>query len=112
MHTSTKFNVLQVLNRTLPVIPAIEHVRYLLSNFDLAFSSLRSLISYVDLQADNSNYENYSIKKYSLDLYMRLDSAAVCALNLFESKTDLNKNFSLFGLFEAGLDSEYQYSLK
>ena len=29
---------------------------------------------------------------------MRLDSAAVRALNVMESKTDANKNFSLFGL--------------
>ncbi|CAH1436241.1 unnamed protein product [Lactuca virosa] len=30
--------------------------------------------------------------------YMRLDSAAMRALNVMESKTDTNKNFSLFGL--------------
>ncbi|XP_078180719.1 MUTS homolog 2 [Carex rostrata] len=77
---------------------SIEPVRDLLSNFDLALGALGSLISYVDLLADDSNYGNYSIEKYSLDWYMRLDSAAVRALNVFESKTDLNKNFSLFGL--------------
>ena len=45
---------------------SIEPVWYLPSNFDLAIGSLGSLISYVDLLADNSNYGNYSIDKYSL----------------------------------------------
>jgi DNA mismatch repair protein MSH2 len=77
---------------------SIQPVQDLLSNFDLALGALGALLSYVDLLADDSNYGNYSIEKYSLDWYMRLDSAAVRALNVFESKTDLNKNFSLFGL--------------
>ncbi|KAJ3670194.1 hypothetical protein LUZ60_010518 [Juncus effusus] len=77
---------------------SIEPVRDLISNFDLALGSLGALISYAELLTDDSNYSNYSIEKYSLDKYMRLDSAAVRALNVFESKTDLNRNFSLFGL--------------
>ncbi|CAA6665297.1 unnamed protein product [Spirodela intermedia] len=46
----------------------------------------------------DGNYGNYTLQKYSLDKYMRLDSTAIKALNVFESKTDANKNFSLFGL--------------
>ncbi|CAL9184503.1 unnamed protein product [Musa hybrid cultivar] len=77
---------------------SVEPVRDLLSGFDYALGALGALISYVELLADDSNYGNFTIEKYNLDNYMRLDYAAVRALNVLESKTDLNKNFSLFGL--------------
>lgn len=73
-------------------------VRDLIANFEYAPGSLGALLSYSELLADESNYGNYSIRKYNLDCYMRLDSAAMRALNVLESKTDANKNFSLFGL--------------
>ncbi|XP_020578566.1 DNA mismatch repair protein MSH2 [Phalaenopsis equestris] len=76
----------------------IEPVRELLAEFQHALSALGALLSYVDLLADDCNYGNYTIQKYSLDRYMRLDSAAIRALNILESKTDANKNFSLLGL--------------
>lgn len=77
---------------------SIESVRDLLSEFEFALCALGSLLSYIDLLADESNYGNYTIMKYNLANYMRLDSAAVRALNILESKTDANKNYSLFGL--------------
>lgn len=77
---------------------SVEPVRDLLSGFDYALGALGALISYVELLADDSNYGNFTIEKYNLDNYMRLDYAAMRALNVLESKTDLNKNFSLFGL--------------
>lgn len=77
---------------------SIEPVRDLLSDFEFALGALGALLSYAELLADDSNYGNYSIQKYNLDSYMRLDSAAMRALNVVENKTDLNKNFSLFGL--------------
>ncbi|KAL3748736.1 hypothetical protein ACJRO7_009904 [Eucalyptus globulus] len=76
----------------------VQPVRDLIANFEYAPGSLGALLSYSELLADESNYGNYSIRKYSLDCYMRLDSAAMRALNVLESKTDANKNFSLFGL--------------
>ncbi|KAJ6852089.1 DNA mismatch repair protein MSH2 [Iris pallida] len=76
----------------------IEPVRDLLSDFEHALSSLGALLSYVELLADETNYGNYTIQKYNLDSYMRLDSAAMRALNVLENKSDSNKNFSLFGL--------------
>ncbi|XP_042433653.1 DNA mismatch repair protein MSH2-like isoform X1 [Zingiber officinale] len=75
-----------------------EPVRDLLSDFEYALSSLGALISYMELLADDNNYGNFTIEKYNLDNCMRLDSAAMRALNVLESKTDFNKNFSLFGL--------------
>ena len=77
---------------------SIEPVRDLVSSFEFAPCALGALLSYVDLLADESNYGNYTIRRYNIDSYMRLDYAATRALNVFESKTDANKNFSLFGL--------------
>ncbi|KAL5751371.1 hypothetical protein ACOSP7_025974 [Xanthoceras sorbifolium] len=77
---------------------SIEPVRDLVSGFEIAPGALGALLSYAELLADESNYGNYSIRRYNLDSYMRLDSAAMRALNVLESKTDANKNFSLFGL--------------
>lgn len=77
---------------------SVEPVRDLLSQFDFALGALGALVSYAELLADDTNYGNYTIEKYNLDRYMRLDSAAVRALNISEGKTDVNKNFSLFGL--------------
>ncbi|KAK6148671.1 hypothetical protein DH2020_019583 [Rehmannia glutinosa] len=73
-------------------------VRDLLAAFEYAPGALGCIMSYSDLLADESNYGNYKIQRYDLDSYMRLDSAAMRALNVMESKTDANKNFSLFGL--------------
>ncbi|GFS40734.1 MUTS homolog 2 [Actinidia rufa] len=77
---------------------SIEPVRDLVSGFEFATGALGSLLSYSELLTDESNYGSYSIRQYSLHSYMRLDSAAIRALNVMESKTDANKNFSLFGL--------------
>jgi len=76
----------------------IEPVRDFVSGFEFATGALGALLSYAELLADESNYENYTLRRYNLDSYMRLDSAAMRALNVLESKTDANKNFSLFGL--------------
>ncbi|PNT74475.1 hypothetical protein BRADI_1g15260v3 [Brachypodium distachyon] len=77
---------------------SVEPVRDLLSQFDYALGALGALVSYAELLADDTNYGNYTIETYNLDRYMRLDSAAMRALNIAEGKTDANKNFSLFGL--------------
>ncbi|XP_051148164.1 DNA mismatch repair protein MSH2 [Andrographis paniculata] len=77
---------------------SIEPVRDLIAAFENAPGALGCLMSYTDLLADESNYGNYKIQRYDLDSYMRLDSSAMRALNVMESKTDANKNFSLFGL--------------
>ncbi|XP_077228945.1 MUTS homolog 2 [Tasmannia lanceolata] len=77
---------------------SIDPVRDLLSNFQYAPGALGALLSYAELLADESNYGSYTIRQYNLESYMRLDSAAMRALNVLESKTDANRNFSLFGL--------------
>lgn len=77
---------------------SIEPVRDLVSGFDYATGALGSLLSYAELLSDEDSHGNYSVQQYNLYNYMRLDSAAMRALNIMESKTDANKNFSLFGL--------------
>ncbi|XP_057804951.1 DNA mismatch repair protein MSH2 [Salvia miltiorrhiza] len=77
---------------------SIDPVRDLLAAFEFAPGALGCIMSYADLLADETNYGNYKIQRYDLDSYMRLDSAAMRALNVMESKSDANKNFSLFGL--------------
>ncbi|XP_065860687.1 DNA mismatch repair protein MSH2 [Euphorbia lathyris] len=77
---------------------SIEPVRDLVSEFEFAPAALGALLSYAELLADEGNYGSYTTKRYNLNSYMRLDSAAMRALNVLESKTDANKNFSLFGL--------------
>ncbi|MQM09561.1 hypothetical protein Taro_042438 [Colocasia esculenta] len=75
-----------------------EPIRDLLSEFDCALGALGALLLYVDVLGDDSNYGSYTLQKYNLGNYVRLDSIAIKALNVFERKTDANKNFSLFGL--------------
>ncbi|KAF1867075.1 hypothetical protein Lal_00049503 [Lupinus albus] len=77
---------------------SIEPVRDLVAGFEFAPGALGALLLYTELLADESNYGNYTLRRYNLDSYMRLDSAAMRALNVLESKTDANKYFSLFGL--------------
>ncbi|KAL8488024.1 hypothetical protein ACS0TY_024341 [Phlomoides rotata] len=77
---------------------SIDPVRDLLAAFEFAPGALGCIMSYADLLADESNYGNYKIERYNLDKYMRLDSAAMRALNVMESKSDANKSFSLFGI--------------
>ncbi|KAK1324811.1 DNA mismatch repair protein MSH2 [Acorus calamus] len=73
---------------------SIEPVRNLLSEFEHALGALGAMLSYTDLLADESSYGNYVLQKYNLDSYMRLDSAAMRALNVLESKTDANKKYN------------------
>ncbi|KAG8067639.1 hypothetical protein GUJ93_ZPchr0005g15911 [Zizania palustris] len=81
----------------------VEPVRDLVSQFDYALGALGALVSYAELLADDTNYGNYTIEKYNLDRYMRLDSAAVRALNIAEAKTDVNKNIQFVWFDEQNL---------
>ncbi|KAJ7530623.1 hypothetical protein O6H91_14G011000 [Diphasiastrum complanatum] len=77
---------------------SVEHHREVVAGSEAANASLAALISYTELLADDSNYGKFTLQQYNLSTHMRLDAAALRALNVLESKTDANKNFSLFGL--------------
>lgn len=72
-----------------------------LSSLTLAQSSANALICYLSLLADDGNRGAVSIGRYSLEQFMKLDFAAVKALNLFPPpnlNNNMSKGSSLFGL--------------
>lgn len=77
---------------------SVEQLRDLLLASEGAAGAVAALLSHTELLADDSNYGKFVVEPYSLDTFMRLDAAALRALNVLESKADANKNFSLFGL--------------
>jgi len=72
-----------------------------ISEVDLthAMSCLSSLIRYLELLGDESSFNQFSLKTFDLSQYMRLDAAAVKALNITPSLMEGgNKSMSLYGL--------------
>ncbi|RKO91193.1 DNA mismatch repair protein muts, partial [Blyttiomyces helicus] len=67
--------------------------------FKLAMGCTACLIKYLDLMGDESNFHQYSLTQHDLAQFMKLDAAAVKALNLMPGPMDgSNKNMSLYGL--------------
>lgn len=61
-----------------------------------SMSAMACLISELNLLSEASN--TYRLIKYDLSQYMRLDSAAINALNLVPTQRDENQKHSLYGL--------------
>ena len=59
-----------------------------------AFSAWKAAITFWNLLSSRSNHNQFSISKYTLDNYLRLDIAAMKALNLFPMQgSDIKGNF-------------------
>jgi len=65
------------------------------SEAKLAFGALASLINYLELMSMESNFGHFSLERFDLTKSMRLDSAAVKALNLMPSASD-GSDFLIF----------------
>ena len=64
----------------------------------LALCSAASLIKYLGLLSDQSNFGQFQMYQHDLSQFMKLDAAALRALNLMPGPRDGSKTMSLFGL--------------
>ena len=56
---------------------------------ELALSALRANIDHLRLLESTSNSNEFKIKKYTLSQYLRLDVAAMKALNILPNTNDM-----------------------
>ncbi|KAK5061008.1 MutS-like protein [Exophiala bonariae] len=68
------------------------------TDLKLAMGSAAALIKYLGVLTDPSNFGQYRLYQHDLSQYMKLDAAALRALNLMPGPRDGSKNMSLFGL--------------
>ncbi|ETO35427.1 hypothetical protein RFI_01638 [Reticulomyxa filosa] len=80
-----------------------KRLKALLADKDLALVATNALINQWDLYANNMNHGQFDIVEYKSNSFMKLDAAAIHALNLFPAITDINigstfsyKHMSLF----------------
>uniref|UniRef100_A0A6Q2YTN6 DNA mismatch repair protein n=1 Tax=Esox lucius TaxID=8010 RepID=A0A6Q2YTN6_ESOLU len=94
-------DVTQDLNRLLRTRRGEANACNLLPELDkqVAMSCLAAVVRYLDLLSDESNFSSFSLTTLDLSQYMRLDNAAVQALNLFQGTlNDTSGAHSLAGL--------------
>ncbi|KAH9906048.1 DNA mismatch repair protein msh-2 [Xylariomycetidae sp. FL2044] len=68
------------------------------TDLKLAMGSAAALIKYLNVMQDPSNFGQYQLYQHDLSQFMKLDAAALKALNLMPGAKDGAKTMSLFGL--------------
>ncbi|KAJ9148483.1 DNA mismatch repair protein msh-2 [Pleurostoma richardsiae] len=68
------------------------------TDLKLAMGSAAALIKYLGVLHDPSNFGQYQLFQHDLSQYMKLDAAALKALNLMPGARDGSKTMSLYGL--------------
>ncbi|KAL2441731.1 DNA mismatch repair protein msh-2 [Exophiala dermatitidis] len=68
------------------------------TDLKLAMGSASALIKYLGVLTDPSNFGQFRLYQHDLSHYMKLDAAALRALNLMPGPRDGAKSMSLFGL--------------
>lgn len=68
------------------------------TDLKLAMGSAAALIRYLGVMSDASNFGQYQLYQHDLSQYMKLDAAALKALNLMPGPRDGAKTMSLYGL--------------
>lgn len=68
------------------------------TDLKLAMGSAAALIKYLGVLHDPSNFGQYQLYQHELSQFMKLDAAALKALNLMPSARDGSKTMSLYGL--------------
>lgn len=68
------------------------------TDMKLAMGSAAALVKYIGLMTDPSNFGQYQLYQHDLSQFMKLDAAALRALNLMPGPRDGSKTMSLFGL--------------
>ncbi|KAF2876705.1 muts domain V-domain-containing protein [Massariosphaeria phaeospora] len=69
-----------------------------LTDLKLAMGSAAALIKYLGVMSDSSNFGQYQLYQHDLSQFMKLDAAALKALNLMPGPRDGAKTMSLYGL--------------
>lgn len=88
------------IDQDLPRLLKDEHAAGTLPQTDLklAMGAAAALIKYLGVMSDSSNFGQYQLYQHDLSQYMKLDSAALKALNLMPGPRDGAKTMSLYGL--------------
>ena len=68
------------------------------TDLKLAMGSAAALVKYIGAMSEPSNYGQYQLYQHDLSQFMKLDAAALRALNLMPGPRDGSKTMSLFGL--------------
>lgn len=68
------------------------------TDLKLAMGAAACLIKYLGIMSDPSNFGQYQLYQHDLSQYMKLDAAALKALNLMPGPRDGAKTMSLYGL--------------